>query len=243
MFVEPVERETATYQRFWAQLAHGEYQSGQFRRIAKGGREIWLQASYNPIFDGAGKPFKVVKYCTEVTDQKMRAAAFEGLIKAIDKSQAVIEFELSGVIRNANENFLRTVGYSIDEIRGRHHRMFVDAAHAESAGYRAFWEKLGHGDYDAGIYKRVGKGSREIWLQASYNPIFDASGRPVKVVKYASDITGQKNLTERLSRVMAEIRTAEPRSNSVRRRFPVVMPASAHESRRRLPAWKRLPRL
>jgi methyl-accepting chemotaxis protein len=208
MFVEPVERESATYQRFWMQLAHGEYQAGQFRRIAKGGRELWLQASYNPIFDTDGKPFKVVKYCTEVTEQKMRAADFEGQIKAIDKSQAVIEFELSGVIRNANENFLRTVGYSIDEIRGRHHRMFVDAAFAESAEYRAFWEKLGHGDYDSGVYQRVGKGGKEIWLQASYNPIFDASGRPMKVVKYASDVTAQKNLTERLSRIMAEIRAA-----------------------------------
>jgi methyl-accepting chemotaxis protein len=208
MFVEPGERESAAYQRFWTQLAHGEFQAGQYRRIAKGGREVWLQASYNPIFDANGKPFKVVKYCTEVTEQKMRAADFEGQIKAIDKSQAVIEFELSGVIRNANENFLRTVGYSIDEIRGRHHRMFVAAGYAESAEYRAFWEKLGHGDYDAGVYKRVGKGGREIWLQASYNPIVDASGRPVKVVKYASDVTVQRNLTERLSRVMTDIRTA-----------------------------------
>jgi methyl-accepting chemotaxis protein len=208
MFVEPVERETATYQRFWTQLAHGEYQSGQFRRIAKGGREVWLQASYNPIFDAGGKPFKVVKYCTEVTEMKTRAADFEGQIKAIDKAQAVIEFELNGVIRNANENFLRTVGYSIDEIRGRHHRMFVDAAYAESGEYRAFWEKLGRGDYDSGVYKRVGKGNKDIWLQASYNPIFDAGGRPVKVVKYASDISEQKKLTERLSRIMAEIRTA-----------------------------------
>ena len=208
MFVEPVERESASYQQFWVQLAHGEYQAGQFRCIAKGGRELWLQASYNPIYDAAGKPFKVVKYCTDVTEQKMHAADFEGQIKAIDKSQAVIEFELSGVIRYANGNFLRTVGYSIDEIRGRHHRMFVDAAYGESSGYRAFWEKLGRGDYDSGVYKRVGKGGKEIWLQASYNPIFDASGRPVKVVKYASDITEQKNLTERLSRIMAEIRAA-----------------------------------
>ncbi len=208
MFVEPAERETAAYQRFWTQLGHGEYQSGQFRRIAKGGREVWLQASYNPIFDTGGKPFKVVKYCTEVTEQKTHAADFEGQVKAIDKSQAVIEFELNGVIRNANENFLRTVGYSIDEIRGRHHRLFVSAGYAESAEYRAFWEKLGRGDYDAGVYRRIGKGNREIWLQASYNPIFDASGRPVKVVKYASDISEQKNLTERLSSIMAEIRTA-----------------------------------
>ena len=208
LFVDPQDRESAAYQRFWKQLALGEYQSGQYRRFGKGGREIWLQASYNPIFNTAGKPFKVVKYCSDVTEQKIRAADFEGQIKAIDKSQAVIEFELNGVIRNANENFLRTVGYSIDEIRGRHHRLFVDPAYAESAEYRAFWEKLGHGQYDAGVYKRFAKGSREIWLQATYNPIVDASGRPVKVVKYASDITAQKMMTDRLSRIMAEIRSA-----------------------------------
>jgi methyl-accepting chemotaxis protein len=208
LFVDPEERESAAYQRFWTLLGHGEHQAGQFRRMANGGREIWLQASYNPIFDGAGKPFKVVKYCIDVTEQKTRGADFEGQVKAIDKSQAVIEFELNGIIRNANENFLRTVGYSADEIRGRHHRLFVDPAYAESAEYRAFWEKLGRGDYDGGVYQRLGKGGRPIWLQATYNPILDASGRPVKVVKYASDITTQKTLTERLSTVMAEIKNA-----------------------------------
>ena len=208
LFVDPQEREGVAYQRFWKQLAVGEYQSGQFRRFGKGGREVWLQASYNPIFDVAGKPFKVVKYCSDVTEQKIRAADFEGQIKAIDKSQAVIEFELNGVIRNANENFLRTVGYTIDETRGRHHRIFVDPAYAESAEYRSFWEKLAQGRYDAGVYKRLAKGSREIWLQATYNPIVDASGRPVKVVKYASDVTAQKIMTDRLSRIMAEIRSA-----------------------------------
>jgi len=208
VFVDPQEREGVAYQRFWKQLAVGEYQSGQFRRVGKAGREIWLQASYNPIFDAAGKPFKVVKYCSDVTEQKIRAADFEGQIKAIDKSQAVIEFELNGVIRNANENFLRTVGYTIDEVRGRHHRIFVDPAYAESPEYRAFWEKLSQGRYDAGVYKRLAKGSRELWLQATYNPIVDASGRPVKVVKYASDVTAQKLTTDRLSRIMAEIRAA-----------------------------------
>ncbi len=208
MFVEPVERESSAYQYFWTQLRQGEYQAGRYRRIAKGGREIWLQASYNPIFGADGKPFKIVKYCTEVTEQKMRAADFEGQIKAIDKSQAVIEFELNGVIRGANENFLRTVGYSLDEIRGQHHRLFVEPAFAASAEYRAFWDKLGRGDYDAGVYRRVGKGGKELWLQASYNPIVDASGRPVKVVKYAADVTAQRSLTNQLSRIMAEIRTA-----------------------------------
>jgi methyl-accepting chemotaxis protein len=208
MFVDAVERESPAYERFWKQLSQGEFQSGQFRRLAKGGREIWLQACYNPIFDAAGKPFKVVKYCTDITEQKERAADFEGQVKAIDKSQAIIEFELDGVIRNANENFLRTVGYSIDELRGRHHRMFVDPTYAQSAEYRAFWEKLGRGIYDAGEYKRVAKGGREIWLQASYNPIFDANGRLSKVVKYASEITEAKQASQSLARIMSDIRSA-----------------------------------
>jgi len=208
MFVDPQDRYSAAYERFWKQLSVGEYQSGQYRRFDKSGRAIWLQASYNPIFDGNGRPFKVVKYCTDVTDQKLRAADFEGQIKAIDKSQAVIEFELNGVIRSANQNFLRTVGYTMDEIRGQHHRIFLDPAAAESAEYQSFWQRLAQGRYDTGVYKRLAKGGREIWLQASYNPIVDGSGRPVKVVKFASDVTEQKNLTERLSRIMADIRSA-----------------------------------
>ena len=208
MFVDPSERETLAYERFWKQLEQGEYQSGVFHRIGKDGREIWLQACYSPIFDAAGKPFKVVKYCTDVTDQKMRAADSEGQVKAIDKSQSVVEFDLDGTIRNANENFLRTVGYTIDEIRGRHHRIFVDAGYAQSAEYRAFWEKLGRGIFAGGEYKRVAKGSREIWLQATYNPIMDANGRPAKVVEYASDITEQKATSQQLAKVMSDIRTA-----------------------------------
>ncbi len=208
IFVDAVERESQAYDRFWKQLAQGEFQSGQFRRLAKGGREIWLQACYSPIFDPAGKPFKVVKYCTDITDQKQRAADYEGQVKAIDKSQAIIEFDLDGVIRNANENFLRTVGYSIDEVRGKHHRIFVDATYAQSPEYRAFWEKLGRGIYDAGEYKRIAKGGREIWLQASYNPIFDANGRLAKVVKYATDITEAKQATQSLAKIMSDIRTA-----------------------------------
>ena len=208
VFVDAVERESQAYDRFWKQLAQGEFQSGQFRRLGKGGREIWLQACYNPILDPAGRPMKVVKYCTDITEQKQRAAYYEGQVKAIDKSQAVIEFDLDGTVRNANENFLRTVGYSIDEIRGRHHRMFVDTAYAQSPEYRAFWEKLGRGIYDAGEYKRVAKGGREIWLQASYNPIFDANGRLSKVVKYASDITEARSATHRLAKIMSDIRTA-----------------------------------
>jgi methyl-accepting chemotaxis protein len=208
MFVDPAERDRPEYRLFWSQLARGEYRAGQYKRIGKGNKEVWLQASYNPIFDTAGTPLKVVEYCTDVTEQKMRAADFEGQVRAIDQAQAVIEFELNGTIRHANENFLRTVGYTLEEIRGRHHRIFVEPAFAESSEYRFFWLKLGRGECEADVYKRIANGGREVWLQATYSPVCDASGRPIKVVKYASDVTAQKLLTERLSTLVTEIRTA-----------------------------------
>ncbi|MEJ0039130.1 MAG: methyl-accepting chemotaxis protein [Gammaproteobacteria bacterium] len=208
LFVEPIERESQEYRRFWQDLANGQYHAGQYKRIGKRGNEVWLQASYNPILDADGRPMKVVKYCTDVTEQKMRAADFEGQIAAISKAQAVIEFDLDGAIRTANPNFLRAVGYSLEEIRGQHHRLFVDAATAATDAYRRFWAKLGNGEYDSGQYRRVGKGGREVWLQASYNPIFDASGRPIKVVKYASDITEQKRMSDQLAALVSNIRNA-----------------------------------
>ncbi len=192
MFVDPAFRASAEYQQFWDALRRGEYLTGQFRRIAKGGREVWLQASYNPILDGKGKPFKVVKYASDITAQKLATANYEGQLAAIGKSQAVIEFDLEGRILTANENFLSTVCYTLDEVRGQHHSMFVEPMHRASAEYRLFWEKLGRGEYDSGQYKRVGKGGREVWIQASYNPILDLAGKPFKVVKYATDVTAQR---------------------------------------------------
>ncbi|MBS0361713.1 MAG: PAS domain-containing methyl-accepting chemotaxis protein [Proteobacteria bacterium] len=189
MFVDPAYRESADYQAFWAKLARGEYDAGEYKRIAKGGREIWIQASYNPILDASGRAMSVVKYATDITAEKMRNADFQGQIDAIDKSQAVIEFDLDGKVVQANGNFLATIGYSLEEIRGQHHSMFVPAELRDSLEYRAFWDKLRRGEYDAGKYQRVGKGGREIWLQASYNPILDLNGKPYKVVKYATDIT------------------------------------------------------
>jgi methyl-accepting chemotaxis protein len=208
MFVDPVERDSGTYAAFWRSLGQGEYRSGQYKRIGKGGQELWLQSSYNPILDVSGKPFKVVKYCQDITEQKLRAADCEGQLNAISKAQAVIEFSLDGTVLRANENFSRTMGYSEAEIRGRHHRQFVDPVYAESAEYKAFWSKLGRGEYDAGMYRRVAKDGREVWLQASYNPVFDASGRPVKVVKFASDVTAQKQQAEQLAALVNQVRTS-----------------------------------
>ncbi|MBI1361567.1 MAG: PAS domain S-box protein [Alphaproteobacteria bacterium] len=322
MFVEPAQRNSREYRAFWEKLGRGEYDAGKYKRIAKDGREIWIQASYNPIFDGAGRPIKVVKFATDITEQEAarheaqfksaafigtsvammmvdrnlvvqyvndatkklfseNAAAFRavwpsfnpdaivgtcidifhknpehqrrllsdparlpyktditigefkfalnvsavfddrrnyvgnvlewdnvtvtrsnaGNLAALNRSQAVIEFTLDGKIQAANENFLRAVGYSFEEIRGQHHAMFVEPEMRASAEYKSFWEKLGRGEYDAGQYKRIGKGGREIWIQASYNPIFDGNGKPFKVVKFATDITDQMDIAFRVKEI------------------------------------------
>jgi len=191
MFVEPATRDSHDYREFWARLNRGEFQAAQYKRIAKGGREIWIQASYNPILDKAGKPVGVVKFATDITAQKIHSMEDAGKIAAIGRAQAVIEFNMDGTIRNANPNFLAAMGYSLAEIQGRHHSMFVEPVEASSQGYREFWGALNRGEFQAGEFKRIAKGGREIWIQASYNPILDLNGKPYKVVKYATDITAQ----------------------------------------------------
>jgi methyl-accepting chemotaxis protein len=191
MFVEQATRDSAGYREFWAKLNRGEYQSAEYKRIGKGGKEVWILASYNPVLDEKGKPFRVVKFATDVTSQKLSTADLAGQIAAIGKSQAVIEFNMDGTIIGANPNFLKTVGYALDEIRGRHHSMFVDPSERDGAAYREFWATLNRGEYQAAEYRRIGKGGKEVWIQASYNPILDLNGKPFKVVKYATDTTAQ----------------------------------------------------
>jgi methyl-accepting chemotaxis protein len=192
LFVEPAGVADPAYRAFWAKLGRGEYDAGEYKRIGKGGCEVWIRATYNPIFDMDGKPFKVVKYATDVTAEKLRNADFEGQIAAIGKSQAVIEFALDGTVLGANDQFLAALGYTLAEIKGRHHSLFVAPAEAASPEYREFWSRLGRGEFDAGEYRRIAKGGREVWIQASYNPILGLDGKPAKVVKYATDITAQK---------------------------------------------------
>jgi methyl-accepting chemotaxis protein len=325
LFVEPSYRATAEYRAFWEKLGRGDYDAGQYKRIGKGGKEVWIQASYNPVFDESGRAVKVVKFATDITEQVRRAgeatfkgAAFEGsagammmidrdlkvlyvndatkklfrehassfraafpnfnpedivgacidafhknpshqrqmladpsrlphradisvgdlkfalnisavvdakgsyvgnmlqwdnvtaarsnagTLQALNRSQATIEFNLDGTIVTANDNFLGALGYTLDEIKGRHHSMFAEPAYVGSPEYRAFWEKLRRGEFDAGQYRRIGKGGREIWIQASYNPIVDASGKPFKVVKFATDITAQVKLAEQMKRTVEE---------------------------------------
>lgn len=326
IFVDASYQQTQEYQFFWQKLSRGEYDSNQYKRIAKGGREVWIQASYNPVFDANGKPYKVVKFATDITKQVLEGAEssklksamnessvaimmvdrdflvtyfnestrvlfkkhldtfkkiwptfnpdkmlgacidmfhknpshqrkmlddpsrlpyktdisvgdlkislnvtasydtdgkycgnvlewgdvtqernYKGQIEAINRVQAVIEFDLTGKIQYANDNFLHALGYSLGEIQGRHHSMFVEPALAQTSEYRQFWEKLGRGEFDAGRYKRIAKGGREIWIQASYNPIFDANGRAFKVVKYATDVTEQVKSAEQLQLAVQQI--------------------------------------
>jgi len=220
MFVEPAIRDSAAYEEFWAKLSRGDFEAGEYKRLGKGGKEIWLLASYNPVLDEKGQPFKVVKLATDVTEQKLRAADLAGQISAIGKSQAVIEFNMDGTIIGANENFLSTVGYTLGEIVGRHHSIFVESAERDSGAYREFWANLNRGDYQAGEFKRVGRGGREVWIQATYNPILDLNGKPFKVVKYASDTTRQvlnRMANERVRGMMESVAAgAEELNASVR---------------------------
>lgn len=205
MFIDKAYRESPEYQQFWQSLARGQPHEGQYQRLSKQGKEIWLQASYNPILDMNGKPFKVVKYATDITQEQLRNADFSGQIAAISKVMGMIEFDLTGHILAVNDNFARVTGYSAQEIIGKHHSLFLEPDEKNSSAYKAFWEKLARGEADEGQYKRVGKHGKPIWLQATYNPILDISGRPFKVVKYASDITGKVTESIAMKKAVEEV--------------------------------------
>jgi len=191
IFVSPEDASSEAYTKFWADLRQGHFQQAEYLRLGKDGREVWLQASYNPVVNTAGKPVKIVKIATDITQQKQQAADYSGQLQAISRAQAVIEFSLEGKILTANANFLRTFGYRLDELQGQHHQRLVEPDFAKSPDYRTFWTKLRQGEFLSAEYKRIGKGGRAVWIQATYNPIFDAQGRPFKVVKYATDVTDQ----------------------------------------------------
>ena len=199
IFVDPVEAGSEAYRTFWAGLKAGQSQKSEFKRIAKNGDEVWIEASYNPIRDRSGQTRKVVKFAIDVTDRKKRFAELNGLANAIDASQAVIQFSMHGIILDANKNFLDVMGYTLDEIKGQHHRMFVTPDVAASAEYSVFWENLNRGEFQAAQYRRVGKGGKDVWIEASYNPIRDLNGKPYKVVKFATDLTPRKAENRKLA--------------------------------------------
>jgi methyl-accepting chemotaxis protein len=212
MFVDPSEVKGSGYQALWEGLRRGEFQAGEYKRIGKGGREVWIQASYNPVLDAKGQPSKVVKFATDITAHSLASADSTGQLAAIGKSQAVIEFTPTGDVLTANANFCAALGYHLDEIRSRHHRMFVPADYANSDAYREFWTRLGRGEFQAAEYLRLGKGGKEVWIQATYNPILDPNGKVFKVVKYATDITERKRAVNTLGAHLARLAEGDLRA-------------------------------
>ncbi|GGC84824.1 methyl-accepting chemotaxis protein [Undibacterium terreum] len=194
LFCDPAYAKSLEYKQFWKKLASGEFDQGEYKRIAKNGDEVWISASYNPIIGNNGKPYKVIKFANDVTAEKLNNAEYEGKVNAIDKAQAVIEFDMNGTVLNANQNFLDVMGYTLEDIKGEHHRMFVETEYANSSDYKRFWQKLNRGEFDSGRYRRVGNDGKEVWIQATYNPILDLNGKPYKVVKFAIDITEQVHM-------------------------------------------------
>jgi methyl-accepting chemotaxis protein len=188
IFCEPAYALSEEYKAFWANLGAGNFDAREYKRFTKSGSEIWIQASYNPVFR-RGKPYKVVKIATDITAAKIRATEDASKLLAIGRSQAVIEFTPSGEILAANENFCAGLGYDLSEIRGRHHRMFCDPSYAASPEYADFWKRLAQGEFIADEFVRYGKGGKEVWIQAAYNPIVDLNGKVCKVVKFATDVT------------------------------------------------------
>jgi methyl-accepting chemotaxis protein len=203
MFAEPEYASSTEYKGFWQRLREGQPSTGEFLRVAKGGKEVWLQASYNPILDESGKPIKVVKFATDVTAQVQERVDAKSNLAAVNRTQAVIEFKLDGTIVRANDNFLSATGYTLDEIIGKHHSMFVDPNYARSVEYAEFWRRLNSGASDVGEYLRYGKGGKEVWIQASYNPILNGRGKPVKVVKFATDTTEQVRTRHQAQRLQS----------------------------------------
>ena len=229
LFVAEAERNGSAYREFWSALNRGEYQAGEHKRIGKGGREVWILATYNPLLDENGKPYGVVKFATDITAEKLKNADLAGQIAAIDKAQAVIEFNMDGTIITANANFLNAIGYSLAEIKGKHHSMFVEPGERDCAASREFWAALNRGQYQTAEYKRIGKGGKEVYLQASYNPILDLNGKPFKVVKYATDTTRQVLMrigNERVRGMMESVAAASEELNASVREISEAMTKS-----------------
>ena len=203
MFVTPEYASSESYKRFWEKLGRGEFDAAEYKRTGKNGRDVWIQASYNPVRSSSGKISKIVKIATDITAEKLRNAEIEAKLDAISRAQAIIEFLPTGEILTANQNFLDALGYTLGEVTGQHHRIFVEPTYAKSAEYIEFWAKLNSGQYVAAEYMRIGKGGRQVWIQASYNPIFDLNGKVAKVVKFATDVTQRVDAVNEVARGLA----------------------------------------
>lgn len=226
LFMPPAEAESPAYARFWQELRAGTPHAGEFRRLGRDGRELWLQAGYNPLIGPDGKVTSVVKVAQDVTAAKQKSLDDAGQLAALDRAQAVIEFDMSGKILTANENFLNLMGWPLAEIRGKPHAIFVHPEERESLAYRAFWAALGRGEYQSAEFRRITREGAEVWIQGTYNPIFDAQGKPYKVVKFATDITARKAAVLRFQDAVEDLAAGR-----LDRRLDMVMPGDLEQLR------------
>lgn len=190
IFVDPREASSTEYKAFWEKLAKGKYDQRQYKRITKSGNEIWIEASYNPVIH-RGKVIKIVKIATDITNAKLESLESAGKLSALSRAQAIIEFTPDGKILTANQNFLDTLGYELEEIIGKHHSIFCEKEYVASSQYAQFWPRLAAGEFFNDEFKRFTKDGRAIYIQATYNPIFDAEGKVFKIVKFATDVSGR----------------------------------------------------
>jgi methyl-accepting chemotaxis protein len=190
IFCEDAIRQSPDYQRFWSDLGAGRFQGGQFRRQSKAGEDVWIEATYNPVYHG-GRVVRILKIATDITKTKIVALHDNNRLRAIDQSQAIIEFEPDGTIVEANDNFLKAMGYDRSEVIGKHHRMFCDPSYAGTSDYAGFWDDLRAGKFTSSNFVRYGKGGREVWIQAAYTPVFNSRGKVYRVIKVATDISGR----------------------------------------------------
>jgi methyl-accepting chemotaxis protein len=222
IFVDAATRAGEEYRLFWRSLAQGDKgEAEMIKRIAKGGREIWLHGSYNPVKDRHGKVTRVVKVASDVTEVRNRSLDQQGQLAALHRSQAVISFDTDGTILDANENFLKVMGYRLAEVKGRHHSLFVAAEEVARPDYKQFWAQLRAGHYAQAEFCRIAKGGRSVYIQATYNPVLDGDGRVVKVVKFATDVTEQVEARQRkeetleaVQKYLGDIVTAVEQSNN-----------------------------
>ncbi|WP_423821470.1 PAS domain-containing methyl-accepting chemotaxis protein [Salinisphaera sp. SPP-AMP-43] len=210
ILVPEATRDDNEHHQFRQRLAEGQTQSGIYQRIAADGQNIWLRVSYCPVRNRRRRIQSVIGYATDVTELQRNKADLEGQIAAIDRSQAVISFKLDGTILDANDNFLATLGYRRDEIAGKHHCMFVAPEEGKSEAYQRFWTDLRQGQFKTALFRRIHKNGTPIWIQASYNPIFDSSGEPFKIVKYATNVTARTRTVAHLQSSLAALSDTVP---------------------------------
>ena len=203
MFCVEAHAHTREYNALWQGLRQGRSITEHLQWLAQGGRQMWLHASYVPVRDASGAIERILMLASDATEQMLRAQADASHMQAVERSMAVIEFDLQGQVVNANANFLRVMGYRLEDIRGKHHRLFCQPEEVQSEAYRDFWAQLNRGEFRTGLFRRLTQHGTGVWLQASYNPLYDSAGRLYGVVKFASDITARVEQRE------AEARAAQ----------------------------------